>query len=197
MEANHLDSDVLLPSRKRLHARSNKQNGDNNQGMHMGWDLNRLDSRISYLLKGHLSSENPTQEEIVEASRAVVDDAVKAAMAAKVVAQEKAVVAQKAMAAAKKALELVASGDDGNKMEQMLKNKKKHVDVEKLCNGKKPRLDNGKVKMAARASAQEKAGVVARDVAAAEKSLRLVANGDDVGKAKAMFDQFSHVRFSS
>ncbi|PWA97524.1 hypothetical protein CTI12_AA028600 [Artemisia annua] len=173
---NHLDSDVLLPPKKSLLACSKKQNGENNQGMYMGWDLNRLDSRISYLLKAHFSSENPTQEEIVEASRAVVEDAVKAAMAAKVVAQEKAVLAARAMAAAKKALELVVSRKDGDKM---LKNEKKRVDVQKLCDRKKPRLVNGKVTMAARASAQEKACVAARAVSAATKALGLVANGDD------------------
>nr|GEU36426.1 hypothetical protein [Tanacetum cinerariifolium] len=154
-DVNHLDSDVLLPPRKRLLACLKKQNGDGNQGMYMGSggcsDLNRLDSRISYLLKAHLSSENPTQEEIVDASRAAAEVAVKAAMAARAAAQEKAVVAAKAMAAAKKALELVVSGDDGDKgtlgssMENMLKkNKKKHVDVQMLYNSKKPGLDNGK-----------------------------------------------------
>lgn len=150
-DVNHLDSDVLLPPRKRLLACLKKQNGDSNQGMYVGSDcsdLNRLDSRISYLLKAHLTSENPTQEEIVDASSAAAEVAVKVAMAARAAAQEKAVVAAKAMAAAKKALELVASGDDGDKgpsMEQMLKkNKKKHVDVQMLYNSKKPRLDNGK-----------------------------------------------------
>lgn len=155
-DVNHLDSDVLLPPRKRLLACLKKQNGDangngNSYSPSTCSSLNELDTRITYLLRAHLSNDNPSQEEIVAASRSAAEVAVKVAMAARAAAEEKAVIASKAMAAAKKALEFVASVDDQeipSSAEQQLKknNKtKKQVEVQMLYNNdKKPRLENGK-----------------------------------------------------
>ncbi|KAK9064977.1 hypothetical protein SSX86_016360 [Deinandra increscens subsp. villosa] len=151
---NHLDSDVLLPPRKRLLACLKKQNSDvngspNSHSPSTCNSLDQIDTRISHLLKAHLSSDNPSQEEIVEASRTAAEVAAKVAMAARAAAQEKAVIAAKAMAAAKKALELVANVDNGQEIssfaEQLKKNKtKKQVDVQMLYDNRKPRIENGK-----------------------------------------------------
>ncbi|KAK9074813.1 hypothetical protein SSX86_003132 [Deinandra increscens subsp. villosa] len=146
---NHLDSDVLLPPRKRLLACLKRQNSDVNGNSNSNSNsssncnsLNQLDARISYLLKPYLSNDNPSQEEIVTASRAAAEVAVKVAIAARAAAQEKAVIAAQLMAAAKKALELVANVDDG---QELKKNKtKKQVDVRMLYDNKKPELENGK-----------------------------------------------------
>nr|XP_043607011.1 uncharacterized protein LOC122578998 [Erigeron canadensis] len=162
-DVNRLDSDVLLPPRKRLLAGLKKQNGDvngNGNGNVNGYGngngngnsvLDELDSRISYLLKAHLSNDNPSEEEIVAASRAAAEVAVKVALTARAAAQEKAVIAAKAMAAAKKALEVVATldGDQavgGSVEERMRKNKSiKQVELQVLYNNKTPKLDsNGK-----------------------------------------------------
>ncbi|XP_071702995.1 uncharacterized protein [Rutidosis leptorrhynchoides] len=162
-DVNRLDSDVLLPPRKRLLAGLKKQNSDiignsngssNSQSPSSCSSLNELDSRISYLLKAHLSNDNPSQEEIVAASKAAAEVAVKVATSARAAAQEKAIIAAKAMAAAKKALELVASIDDEDHHQdslvsaeqQLKKNKsKKQVELQMLYTGKKPMLENGKV----------------------------------------------------
>ncbi|KAI3813675.1 hypothetical protein L1987_18404 [Smallanthus sonchifolius] len=150
---NHLDSDVLLPPRKRLLACLKKQNSyvkANSNSPSTCKSLDQLDARISCLLKAHLSSDNPSQEEIVAASRAAAEVAVKAAMVARAAAREKAAIAAKAMAAAKKALELVANVDDGQEIsssaERELKDSKtkKQVDVQMLYDNKKPWLENGK-----------------------------------------------------
>ncbi|KAI3824237.1 hypothetical protein L1987_05687 [Smallanthus sonchifolius] len=156
---NHLDSDVLLPPRKRLLACLKRQNSDANGNSNSNLNLyapstcnslDQIDTRISCLLKAHLSSENPSQEEIVAASRTAAEVAVKVAMAARAAAQEKAVIAAKAMAAAKKALELVASVDDGQELlslaeQQVKKHKsKKQVDVQMLYENRNPGVENGK-----------------------------------------------------
>ncbi|KAL8229289.1 hypothetical protein R6Q57_014189 [Mikania cordata] len=154
---NHLDSDVLLPPRKRLLACLKKQNSDVNGNSNSNSyspstcnTLDQIDTRISYLLKAHLSNDNPSQEEIVAASRTAAEVAAKVAMAARAAAQEKAVMAAKAMAAAKKALELVANVDAGHEIpslaeQQLKKNKtKKQVDVQMLYDNRKPGFENGK-----------------------------------------------------
>lgn len=148
-DVNRLDSDVLLPPRKRLLACLKKQNSDINGSPNPPstcTPLSKLDTRISYLLRAHLSTDNPSQEEIVEASRSAAEVAVKVAMAARALAEEKAVIASKAMAAAKKALELVAIVDDQETPSSPEQNSKKnkHVEVQMLYNNKKPRLENGK-----------------------------------------------------
>ncbi|KAI3665261.1 hypothetical protein L6452_43885 [Arctium lappa] len=154
-DVNRLDSDVLLPPRKRLLACLKKQNGDvngngNSYSPSTCSSLNELDTRINYLLRAHLSTDNPSQEEIVAASRSAAEVAVKVAMAARAAAEEKAVIAAKAMAAAKKALEFIASVDDQEMIsssaeQQLKKNKtKKQVEVQMLYNNKKPRLENDK-----------------------------------------------------
>ncbi|XP_076936259.1 uncharacterized protein LOC143603318 [Bidens hawaiensis] len=141
-DVNHLDSNVLLPPRKRLLACLKKQNSDVNVSQNLNSpsecnSLDLIDTRIGYLLKPHLSNDNPSQEEIVEASRTAAEVAAKVAMVARAAAQQKAVIAARAMAAAKKALELVGNGDDGVEMpsfaEQLKKNKaKKQADVQML-----------------------------------------------------------------
>ncbi|KAF5762502.1 hypothetical protein HanXRQr2_Chr16g0777431 [Helianthus annuus] len=154
---NHLDSDVLLPPRKRLLACLKRQNSDMNGDSNSNNNpdspstessLTQLDARISYLLKAHLSNDNPSEEEIVAASRAAAEVAVKVAIAARAAAQEKAVIAAKAMAAAKKALELVENVEDGQELsseQQLRKSKtKKQVDVQMLYDNKKPMAENGK-----------------------------------------------------
>ncbi|KAK1439247.1 hypothetical protein QVD17_05063 [Tagetes erecta] len=158
-DVNHLDTDVLLPPRKRLLACLKRQNSDVNGNSNSNSNTNspsicnsldQLDARISYLLKAHLSNDNPSQEEIVTASKAAADVAVKVAMAARAAAQEKAVIAAKAMAAAKKALELVANADDGQEIsssaERQLEDSrtKKLIDFQMLCDNKKLMLGNGK-----------------------------------------------------
>ncbi|KAD3640637.1 hypothetical protein E3N88_29860 [Mikania micrantha] len=160
-DVNHLDSDVILPPRKRLLACLKKQNsfvnGNSNPNPNSDSNsqsscnsLNQLDARITFLLKPHLSNDNPSQEEIVIASRAAAEVAVKVAMAARAAAQEKAVIAGKAMAAAKKALDLVANIDGGQEIssfaeQYLIENKrKKQVDVQMLYENKNPRLENGK-----------------------------------------------------
>ncbi|XP_071693880.1 uncharacterized protein [Rutidosis leptorrhynchoides] len=165
-DVNRLDSDVLLPPRKRLLAGLKKQNSDvngilngNGNGISSSYSqsscnsLNELDSRISYLLKPHLSNDNPSQEEIVAASKAAAEVAVKVATSARAAAQEKAVIAAKAMADAKKYLELVATFDDDDHHhhqdiltsaeQQLKKNKtKKQVELQMLYTNKKPMLEN-------------------------------------------------------
>lgn len=154
-DVNRLDSDVLLPPRKRLLACLKKQNSDINQNPNPNSNpnpnpnppstctpINKLDTRISYLLRAHLTNDNPSQEEIVIASRSAAEVAVKVAMAARALAEEKAVIASKAMAAAKKALELVAIVDNDEDIsscpeEHSKKNKsKKEVQVQMLYNNK-------------------------------------------------------------
>lgn len=148
-DVNRLDSDVLLPPRKRLLACLKKKNSDINGNPNSPptcTPLSKLDTRISYLLRAHLSTDNPSQEEIVAASRSAAEVAVKVAMAARAAAEEKAVIASKAMAAAKKALELVAIVEDQettpSSPEQDSK-KNKQVEVQMLYTNKKPRLENG------------------------------------------------------
>ncbi|KAJ9557585.1 hypothetical protein OSB04_012199 [Centaurea solstitialis] len=160
-DAGHLDSNVLLPPRKRLLACMKKQNGDvNGNGNGNGNGNSYLPSssssminfntRINNLLSAHLSDDNPSQEEIVEASRAAAEVAVKIAIAARAVAQEKALIATMAMAAAKKALELVAAIDEqepssSSGEQESKKNKtKKRVEVQMLYDNKKPRVENDK-----------------------------------------------------
>lgn len=140
-DINHLDSDVLLPPRKRLLAGLKKQNSDVNPCTLsppvddiMGFEF---DIRLNNLLKFHSGDCNRSIEEIVEASRVAALKAVELAKAARVVAEEKAVKAAEAMAAARSAMELVAtvSGEVTGRDKYSKKNKvKKHVPVQTLYN---------------------------------------------------------------
>lgn len=137
---NDLDSDVLLPPRKRLLAGLKKQIDvspcipsspvyDN-----MGFEF---DIRLNNLLKFHSDDCNRSIEEIVEASRVAAAEAVKLAKAARAIADEKAAKAAEAMAAAKSAIKLVDTFSDEvmGRDKYSKKNKmKKHVPVQTLYN---------------------------------------------------------------
>ncbi|KAJ8567719.1 hypothetical protein K7X08_019927 [Anisodus acutangulus] len=144
-DINHLDADVLLPPRKRLLAGLKKQNSDVYSSTPSpptvisspGCDF---DIRLNNLLKSHFGDSNRSNEEIAEASRQAALDAVKAAKAARAIAEEKAAKAAKAVAVAKSALELVASlSDEGSSRDKHLKRNKmkKHVPVQMLYNKNK------------------------------------------------------------
>lgn len=134
-DINHLDSDVLLPPRKRLLAGLKKQNFDDNPCSPSSStdDVTdfEFDIRLNNLLKFHSDDCNRSIEEIVEASRVAALKAVELAKAARAVAEEKAVRASEAMAAAKSAMELVAtvSGEvtDRDKYSKKKKNKYKGI----------------------------------------------------------------------
>ncbi|KAK4733304.1 hypothetical protein R3W88_007565 [Solanum pinnatisectum] len=112
-DIDHLDSDVLLPPRKRLLAGLKKQNFDDNPCSPTSStdDVTEFefDMRLNNLLKFHSDDCNRSIEEIVEASRVAALKAVELAKAARAVAEEKAAKASEAMAAAKSAMELVAT----------------------------------------------------------------------------------------
>ncbi|XP_059641123.1 uncharacterized protein LOC132283213 [Cornus florida] len=146
-DVNHLDSDVLLPPRKRLLAGLKKQNSHGNSHLPSTCSTSsEFDIGLHNLLRSHLNNPNLSPEEIVEASRSAAVDAVKVARAARAAAEEKAVIAAKAMAAARCALELVATvSEDSARVERNLKNNKmkKHVPVKMLYN-KNRRIKNYK-----------------------------------------------------
>ncbi|XP_055828541.1 uncharacterized protein LOC129896634 [Solanum dulcamara] len=142
-DINHLDSDVLLPPRKRLLAVLKKQTFDINPCTPSSPtdDITgfEFDIRLNDLLKFHSVDCNCSIEEIVEASRVAALKAVELAKAARAVAEEKAAKAAEAMAAAKSAMELVAtvSGEVMDKDKYSKKNKmKKHIPVQMLYNNK-------------------------------------------------------------
>ncbi|XAR73675.1 hypothetical protein NMG60_11007725 [Bertholletia excelsa] len=143
MEANscdtgHLDSDVLLPPRKRLLAGLRKQNCDGNCHLPSTSSIpNEFDNRLSNLTRSYSNNPNLSPEEIVETSRSAAEAAVKAAKIARAAAEEKAVIAAKAIAEAKRALELVATlSEEGTSGERNLKKNKmkKHLPVQTLYN---------------------------------------------------------------
>lgn len=149
-DVNHLNSDVLLPPRKRLLAGLRKQGADcegtfnpppvaSSSGSpppspSYGLTSIEFNIRLNNLLSAH-SNTNLSPEEVVEASRSAAAAAVKAAEAARAAAEEKAAIAAKAVAAAKSAMDLVASicEEAACKELNLRKNKlKKHVPVELL-----------------------------------------------------------------
>lgn len=139
-DIDHLDSDVLLPPRKRLLAELKKQIDVNPCTLSpsvddiMGFEF---DIRLNNLLKFHSDDCNRSIEEIVEASRVAAAEAVKLAKAARAIADEKAAKAAEAMAAAKSAIKLVDtfSDDVTGRDKYPKKNKmKKHVPVQTLYN---------------------------------------------------------------
>lgn len=153
-DTNHLETDVLLPPRKRFLAGFKKQssncNGVVDQPMAAvpsppspspsassstcspSRDYN---SHLNKLLSSHQDNADLSPEEMLEASRATARAAAKAAEAARATAEEKAEIAAKAVAAAKSALDLVASFNEetASKDRYLKKNRiKKHVPVQLL-----------------------------------------------------------------
>lgn len=133
-DINHLDSDVLLPPRKRLLAGLKKQNFDDDNPCSPSSSTDDItdfefDIRLNNLLKFH-SDDCRSIEEIVEASRVAALKAVELAKAARAVAEEKAAKASEAMAAAKSAMELVAtvSGEVTDR-DKYSKNKNKYKGI--------------------------------------------------------------------
>ncbi|XP_022923244.1 uncharacterized protein LOC111430990 [Cucurbita moschata] len=160
-DVNHLDSDVLLPPRKRLLAGLRKQGADGDGTFNLppvassscspppspsyGFTSIEFNMRLNNLFSAH-SNTNLSSEEIVEASRSAAAAAVKAAEAARAAAEEKAAIAARAVAAAKSAMDLVAtiSEEAAYKEINLRKNKlKKHVPVQLLYTKYQP-LENTK-----------------------------------------------------
>ncbi|CAN4116717.1 unnamed protein product [Withania somnifera] len=146
-DIDDLDSNVLLPPRKRLLAGMKKQidvspctpssSVDNIMGL-------EFDIRLNNMLNFHLNDCNHSIEEIAEVSRVAAVEAVKLAKAARAIADEKAAKAAEAMAAAKSALKLVGafSGEITGRDKYSKKNKmKKHVPVQTLYNKHKGTKD--------------------------------------------------------
>ncbi|PIN20291.1 hypothetical protein CDL12_07025 [Handroanthus impetiginosus] len=138
---NHLDTDALLPPRKRLLAGLKRQNSDvNSPAPSTPSSVVRENAaHLNNVSRAHLSNPNLSNEEIVEASRIAAIEAAKVAEAARANAEDKAAKAAKAVAAAKSALELVATlSEAANKEKYQKRNKmKKHVTVEALYNKNK------------------------------------------------------------
>ena len=151
-DVNHLDSDVLLPPRKRLLAGLKKQSSDvdvvaspsmvaascvtaSEFASSSSSYSNEFDARLKHLLSSHSNNPNLTSEEIVESSKSMAAAATKAAEAARAAAEEKAARAAKAVAAAKNALDFAASFSEeaASKDRYLKKNKlKKHLPVQLL-----------------------------------------------------------------
>ncbi|CAF1706506.1 BnaC03g74570D [Brassica napus] len=127
-DVNQLDSNLLLPPRKRLLAGFKKQNSNGSSSSSTSYS-NGSSSSASTVVQTHLDSlltshQSPSPEEL----KATAALAVKIAKAARAAANEKAIIASKAVAAAKSALELFASFPAETVKER--KNKqKKHVPV--------------------------------------------------------------------
>lgn len=160
-DVNHLNSDVLLPPRKRLLAGLRKQGADGDGTFNLppvasstcspppspsyGFTSIEFNIRLNSLLSAH-SNSNLSPEEIVEASRSAAAAAVKAAEAARAAAEEKAAIAARAVTAAKSAMDLVASISEeaAYKEINLRKSKlKKHVPVQFLYTKYQP-LENTK-----------------------------------------------------
>lgn len=142
-DVDHLDSDVLLPPRKRLLAGLKKHSDVNPCTSSppvddiMGFEF---DIRLNNLLKFHSDDCNRSIEEIAEASKVAAVEAVKLAKVARAIAEEKAAKATEAMAAAKSAIKLVDTISDEvmSRDKYSKKNKmKKHVPVQMLYKGTK------------------------------------------------------------
>ncbi|CAL0331663.1 unnamed protein product [Lupinus luteus] len=150
-DVNHLDSDVLLPPRKRLLAGLKKQSPDGHaaaspsvvagsyvtisEAVSSSSFSSEFETRLKNLLTSHSNNPNLTPEEVVEASKAAALAATQTAKAARAVAEEKAEIAAKAVAAAKCALDLAASfsGEGVSQERNLKKNKlKKHLPVQLL-----------------------------------------------------------------
>ncbi|GAA0147775.1 hypothetical protein LIER_36582 [Lithospermum erythrorhizon] len=131
-DVDHLDSDVLLPPRKRLLAGLKRQNSDVNSPASSisNSSLNNFEMRINHLFKNYTSNPDVSNEEILETSRNAAFEAIKFAEAARAAAEEKAEKAAKAVAAAKSALELVAAiSEDTDTIDTQLKKIKLNKNV--------------------------------------------------------------------
>ncbi|KAK6924581.1 hypothetical protein RJ641_010781, partial [Dillenia turbinata] len=144
-DINHLDTDVLLPPRKRLLAGLKKQVSDDSFRMCLlSSARSDFDSRLNSLLSSYLSNPNLSPDEIVEASKKAAAVAVKAAKAAKAAAEEKAAVAANAITAAKNALEVLEKAEAASGDRYLKKNKmKKHIPVHALYKKHRP-VENNK-----------------------------------------------------
>ncbi|XP_010432274.1 PREDICTED: uncharacterized protein LOC104716581 [Camelina sativa] len=151
---NQLDSDSHLPPRKRLLAGFKKLNPNNNNNANGSSPSDFASSSSTSNSNGSSSAPTHVQthldnllasrfnndqspEELVASTRSAAALAVKAAKAARAIANEKALVSARAIAAAKRALELVDSfpkeAIPDTKERSPKKNKqKKHVPVELL-----------------------------------------------------------------
>ncbi|XP_047318091.1 uncharacterized protein LOC124921468 [Impatiens glandulifera] len=146
MEANlHLDSNVLLPPRKRLLAGLKKQNSDGSYRFPStsGSVSRETDTRIEELFRSFLMNPNRSDEEIVEASLSALAAAVKLAEDKRLEAEQKAEIAAKAIAAARDAIELSAMISEESRRrirctkkynKSKSKMKKKQVPVQALYN---------------------------------------------------------------
>ncbi|XP_013744351.2 uncharacterized protein LOC106447050 [Brassica napus] len=128
---NQLDSDLLLPPRKRLLAGFKKQNSNGSSSSSTSYSNGSssastvVHTHLDNLLTSQLTDGQSRSPEELKATAAL---AVKIAKAARAAADEKAIIASKAVAAAKSALELFASFPAETVKER--KNKqKKHVPV--------------------------------------------------------------------
>ena len=109
---NQLDSDLLLPPRKRLLAGFKKQNSNGSSSSSTSYSNGSssastvVHTHLDNLLTSQLTDGQSRSPEELKATAAL---AVKIAKAARAAADEKAIIASKAVAAAKSALELFAS----------------------------------------------------------------------------------------
>ncbi|CAH8353643.1 unnamed protein product [Eruca vesicaria subsp. sativa] len=144
-DVNQLDSDLLLPPRKRLLAGFKKQNSNGSSSpspplpSSSSTSYSNGSSSASIVVQTHLdnlltSQLNDDQSRSPEELKAAAALAVKIAKAARAAANEKAIIASKAVAAAKSALQLFASFPAETVKERSpRKNKqKKHVPVHVL-----------------------------------------------------------------
>ncbi|KAL7146290.1 hypothetical protein ABFS83_06G030800 [Erythranthe nasuta] len=162
-DVNNLDTNALLPPRKRLLAGLKRQ-GSPSTG-------SEYDARLNDILRSHLS--NPL-DEIVEASRSAATKAAKVAEAARANAEQKAVKAAKAVAAAKNALDLVAALSEESDKFQKKNKTKKHVPVQALYNKKKKK---GKGKAICR-SDEEMARELHKAINSSPRTLRKSPDAD-------------------
>lgn len=145
-DVTDLDTNALLPPRKRLLAGLKRQSSDVNfpilsTSSSAGSEFN---AHLNRLLSSQLSNPNTTNVEIVEASRRAATEAAKIAGIARANAEDKAAKAAKAVAAAKSALELVATlSEAASKKEHRLKKNKlkKHIPVESLYSKNKDKTN--------------------------------------------------------
>ncbi|KAJ0241910.1 hypothetical protein HA466_0212600 [Hirschfeldia incana] len=134
-DVNQLDSDLLLPPRKRLLAGFKKQNSNGSSSSSTSYSNGS--SSVSTVVQTHLddlltSQLNGDQSRSPEELKATAALAVKIAKAARAAANEKAIIASKAVAAAKSALELFASFPVVKERSPRKNKQKKHVPVHVL-----------------------------------------------------------------